>query len=179
MIFPEIKDEKFEEFLVSLKFGREKKLKLVSPSPRTKQLSLPKKKVLQDFDETVGPGSYNPDDSYLSTKSKSPSIVIGKSNRFRTQKMPKIGSSKLSVKCPTEKRLKYSGFLSPKFSFKRTGHNLKLVEDIDVPGVGKYSPDMTLKQLAYSFKKSPRVFNWRTNITNLHSIAQFERRHWK
>lgn len=179
MHFVEIKDEQFEEFLRSLNLRKENKLKVVSPSPRTRELSVPKKKVANDFDEMVGPGSYNPLDSFLSTKNKTPSIVIGKSNRFITQKIPMINNSQLAGRHATEKTLKYTSFLSPRFSFKRTGHNLKLVDDIDVPGVGKYSPGMTLKQRAYSFKRSPRVFSWKTNIRNLNLIAQFEKRHWK
>jgi hypothetical protein len=179
MIFPDLKDEQFEEFLQRLNMRREVKTTIKSPSTRTKELSLPKRKTFEDSEEVVGPGSYNPHLTFLSTKNKSPSIVIGKSSRFLNEKFPKIVSYASTVKQSDCKILNSSEQLTPRYSFKRTGHNLKLVEDFDVPGVGKYTPDLSFKHRAYSFKRSPRVFNWKKNMVNLHQIAEFEKRHWK
>ena len=179
MIFPELKDEQFEEFLKSLNLRREVKITVKSPSVRTNELSIPKRKKIEDFDEVVGPGSYNPHLSFLSTKSKSPSIIIGRSSRFLHQKFPKLESHTSSVKKSESKTLNSSDLLTPRFTFKRTGHNLKLVEDFEVPGVGKYSPDLTLNHRAYSFKKSERIFSWKKNVNNLYRIAEFEKKYWK
>ena len=179
MIFPDLKDDHFEEFLKSLNLQREVKMTIKSPSVRTNELSVPKRKKSEDFDEVVGPGSYNPHLTFLSTKSKSPSIIIGRSSRFLQEKFPKLSPQSNSVKKSESKTLNSSGLLTPRYTFKRTGHNLKLVEDLEVPGVGKYSPDLSFSHRAYSFKRSPRVFNWKKHVRNLHQIAEFEKKHWK
>ena len=124
------------------------------------QLSKPKIRVCDD--DLVGPGSYDPTDSYLSTNSKSPRAIMCRSNRFIAQKLPplylidrKVGNK------DSESQNKQGLSMSPSFSFKRTGHNLKLVENPSFPGAGQYTPKIETNEKLCSFAKAPRVFSWK------------------
>ena len=124
------------------------------------QLSKPKTRVGDD--DLVGPGRYDPTDSYLSTNSKSPRITMCRSNRFITQKLPPLYliTRKTSDK-DSESQSKQGLSMSPSFSFKRTGHNLRLVENPSFPGAGRYSPRIEVNEKLGSFAKAPRVFSWK------------------
>ena len=65
---------------------------------------------------------------------------------------------------------------SPRYTFKRTGHNLKLVDNPDVPGVGRYTPLSELHNKAYSFNKSKREFNWKKGFRQLIQVNEFQRK---
>jgi hypothetical protein len=185
MLTPDLVDPRFESLLKSLKYSRKRKLKIL-PISRITELSMPKQRLHEDFEIALGPGSYNPKDRYLSTKSNTPSIKIGKSIRFDPSHTPflKIQKSQRTSKKFSEisslsKSLNINeAILSPGFTFKRTGHNLRLVENPSFPGVGRYSPEKEILRKGFSFKKSKRDFNWRRNWVQLKSIADFENRYW-
>jgi hypothetical protein len=128
----------------------------------------------------LGPGRYNPKDKFLSTKTRTPSVKIGQSSRFRGMKTKRDEMIQVfSRKEKISRSLNFSDSISPSFSFKRTGHNLKLVENLENPGVGRYTPDHAGKAKAYSFKRSEREFNWKKNIRSMYQVAEFEKRFWK
>lgn len=148
---------------------------------RIKELSEPKKHLIDNIDDYVGPGSYDPMDSYLSTKSKSPSIHMGKSIRFKSLKVTPLKLKNLKIPSASSvvsKSANISEILAPGYSFKRTGHNLKLVENPSFPGVGRYSPEETGKVKGYSFKRSKREFNWKTQVKHLQRLAEFDQRYY-
>lgn len=143
-----------------------------TPSPRISdrqrenkfaELAKPKFRPNTD-DDLVGPGKYDPKDYFLSTKTKSPSVIMNKSSRFLKTKLPPLEQSPLK-NCPKGQYKKISmnfSSVSPSFSFKRTGHNLKLVENPDFPGAGGYSPDDEYHEIGgFSFHKAKRELNWK------------------
>lgn len=134
---------------------------------RIDELSRPRIR-LETYDEVVGPGTYEPREGFLSTKSKSPSVAIGRSERFLREK---IGNIKSQVKQHQEydlSRINY--YLSdvanpPKYSFKRTGHNLVLAQNPGFPGAGKYSPPIQGSNSSFIFSKASKNFNWKKGKT--------------
>ena len=52
----------------------------------------------------------------------------------------------------------------PSYSFKGTGHNLKLVTNPDVPGVGRYTPNSDSGYNGFSFRKASKQFNWKKGM---------------
>jgi hypothetical protein len=113
-------------------------------------------------EDLVGPGTYDPVDSFLSTKSKSPRPAMCRSNRFIAQKLPPLYLiSKKQSNEEGDEQPKQGLSTSPSFSFKRTGHNLKLVENPSFPGAGQYSPTFETSEKLCSFSKAPRVFSWK------------------
>lgn len=180
VLSPDLIDERFENFLRNLKIKRSNRIKVTGQPGRINELSRPKRLTSENLDDSIGPGSYNPKDKFLSTKNRTPSIKIGKSSRFRPAKIEKLqrvpsSSSRKSV----SRSLNVSDSWTPSYSFKRTGHNLKLVENIGNPGVGRYSPESTKASKAYTFKRSEREFNWKNNIRKMYQISDFEKRYWK
>ena len=137
-----------------LKPGRSRLLKLSAPKTR-----------LDKEDEIVGPGSYDPSEAFLSTKLKSPSVSICRSDRFLSQKVSKL---RFQLK-KLEKNLDISDLAyrlsdianPPKYSFKRTGHNLILVKNPGFPGAGHYSSREATPCYSYSFSKANKNFNWK------------------
>ena len=125
------------------------------------KLSKPKIKSNSD-DDFVGPGSYEPKDNYLSTKSKSPSAVMTKSSRF-IDKLPPLKKNEVQTgsKLNLMKDIQFNLVNSPSYTFKRTGHNLKLVDNPEFPGAGRYSPSDDSFHKGYSFYKSRRDFSWK------------------
>ena len=179
-LHPDQIDQRFENFLRALKEKRDNRVKLYKPTERLAELSKPKKPVFDDFEDMLGPGRYNPKDKFLSTKTRTPSVKICQTNRFRTFRKKHNESLQIYPKKERiTKSLNFSESMSPSFSFKRTGHNLKLVENIENPGVGRYTPDHAHNPKAYSFKRSEREFNWKKNIRSMYQAAEFEKRFWK
>lgn len=135
--------------------------KVIEISPRLSELSKPKKSS-EDSEDQIGPGSYEPKDGFLSTKSNSKNIMIGRSLRFKVS-MPPLKSTYSTNVSPSS--LNMSSVIepskSPSYTFKRTGHNLKLVGNPDFPGVGKYTPNAELHKISYTFNRSKREFNWK------------------
>ncbi|OMJ95095.1 hypothetical protein SteCoe_1636 [Stentor coeruleus] len=181
MLSPDLYDRNFEDLLKSLNYSRDKRVRLGKTTQRINELSTPKKQHLNESEDYIGPGSYNPEDKFLSTKCKSPSIRIGKSSRFKYTEIHPLRntkSSNLSSKKTMCKSLNLTDtFSSPKYSFKRTGHNLKLVENPNFPGVGKYSPRSEKQHKAFSFKKSKRNFDWKNDIKKLPKLVDFDRKY--
>lgn len=181
MLSPDLYDKNFEDLLKSLNYSRDKKVKLGKTIQRINELSTPKKQQSNDSGDCIGPGSYNPEDKFLSTKSKSPNIRIGKSLRFKYTETHPLKNDKLSNFSSEGAMCKSlnltDAFSSPKYSFKRTGHNLKLVENPNFPGVGKYSPRGEKQHKAFSFKKSKRNFDWKNDIKKLPKLASFDRKY--
>lgn len=128
---------------------------------RASELSQPKSR--QGDEDDIGPGSYQPKDTYLSTKSKSPIAFITKSHRFFGNKLPPLRNSSSNSSIQLENQDNPPKILSnsPSFSFKRTGHNLKLVENPTFPGAGKYSPSDDLQDKGWSFTKAKKDFSWK------------------
>lgn len=115
-------------------------------------------------EELVGPGSYEPREGFLSTKSKSPSAAIGRSERFLRDKVTLMKNQVRNFEENDLSGINY--YLSeqacpPKYSFKRTGHNLILVKNTDFPGAGKYSPPLPSKNTSFVFSKAEKNFNWK------------------
>ena len=134
-------------------------------TPRLNQLSQPK--ISQnDCEEVVGPGTYSPKDCFLSTNNKSPTIAIGRSERFIKIKVPMMRES--ITKHLQEDKSLTNNYLAcespPSYSFKRTGHNLKLVTNPDVPGVGRYTPNSDSGYNGFSFSKASKQFNWKKGM---------------
>ena len=145
--------------------AREKDHTIHNYKARLNQLSKPKIRSRLE-EEIVGPGRYEPKDYFLSTKCKSPSIAIGRSERFIKIRIPEYKESILKQSSKDNINLSSNNIpdvaASPSYSFNRTGHNLKLVGDQDIPGVGRYSPllgDTNYK--AFSFSKAKKNFNWK------------------
>ena len=123
---------------------------------------LSKPKIRVGDEDLVGPGSYDPTDSYLSTKSKSPRPIMCRSNRFMAQKLPPLYLiDRKGANDDPDSPSKPALSSSPSFSFKRTGHNLKLVENPSFPGAGQYSPTIESNEKLCSFAKAPREFSWK------------------
>ncbi|OMJ95914.1 hypothetical protein SteCoe_642 [Stentor coeruleus] len=138
--------------------------KRISRSYQNKRaLELSKPKSRQGDEDDIGPGSYQPKDTYLSTKSKSPIAFITKSHRFFGNKLPPLKDSSSISYNQLENQDNPPKILSnsPSFSFKRTGHNLKLVENPTFPGAGKYSPNDDLQDKGWSFTKAKKDFSWK------------------
>lgn len=126
---------------------------------RLRQLSQPRLK--ESTEDQVSPCSYYPTDSFLSTKSRSPMPVTCKSTRFNLKKLPPLSIlERKHENSVTDSKL-LSPSNSPCFTFKRTGHDLKLVNNPSFPGVGKYSPRTDIIDKGYYFAKAPRDFNWK------------------
>jgi hypothetical protein len=178
---PEAYEPSLQKFLKALNFPIEKKLKIKGISQRIKELSVPKKVIKDNDEDFIGPGSYEPRYSFLSTKNATPTIKISKSLRFKALKYPPILISTLrntSPKGPSFKSFNLNDVASsPGYTFKRTGHNLKLVENPSFPGVGKYSPEREFHNKSYTFHKSKREFNWRSYTNQLVKIAKFDRQY--
>ncbi|OMJ76397.1 hypothetical protein SteCoe_24228 [Stentor coeruleus] len=181
MLTSELYDKSFEDLLKSLKVERNKKIRHEKIIQRIAKLSTPKKQQLDGDDEdTVGPGRYNPKDNFLSTKTNSPSATIGKSNRFKHSKLYplKLIKSNNFPQNNLNKSLGHSEtFSTPSYSFKGTGHDLKLVNNPNVPGVGKYYLRSYSKYKAYSFNKSKRNFDWKKDIQVLQKLVEFDRKY--
>lgn len=184
MLTSELYDKSFEDLLKSLKVDREKKIRHEKITQRITKFSNPKKQQLDDIEDSVGPGRYNPKDNFLSTKSNSPSTIIGKSTRFKHSKLSPLKLVKStnfahnSIKKSLSKSLNHSDtFSTPSYSFKRTGHDLKLVNNPNFPGVGKYFLRSNSKYKAYSFKKSKRSFDWKKDIRVLQKLVEFDRKY--
>lgn len=181
MLSPDLYDQNFEDFLRSLNHARDKKVKPNKISQRINTLSSPKKQQLEDTEDNLGPGRYHPQDNYLSTKSKTPTIKIGKSLRFKYSQ----SHSRKLVKSPCDsssssmsKTLLLSDSCnSPSYSFKRTGHNLKLVDNPNFPGVGKYYLLGENKHKAFTFSRSKRYFDWKKDMKNLPKLVEFDRKY--
>ncbi|OMJ96211.1 hypothetical protein SteCoe_169 [Stentor coeruleus] len=181
MLSPDLYDQNFEDFLKSLNHPRNKKVKPNRISQRIGTLSSPKKQQLVDTEDNIGPGRYDPQDNYLSTKSKTPTIKIGKSLRFEysqshSRKLVKSPCDS-SVSSMSKTLLLSESCNSPSYSFKRTGHNLKLVENPNFPGVGKYCLLRENKHKAFSFSRSKRYFDWRKDMRNLPKLVEFDRKY--
>lgn len=132
---------------------------------RLKELSRPKLRPEYDFDENIGPSSYHPRFDFLSTKSKSPTVAIGRSERFIRKKIPELREKILmhSTEHKTQGTLYAKSDIPnpPSYTFKRTGHKLKLVENPEFPGAGRYTPIADYSLKSYSFGKAKKNFNWR------------------
>lgn len=133
-------------------------------SNRIQELSQPKLRHMLD-EEIVGPGSYTPNSLCLSTYSKSPTVAIGRSERFIKTK---LGCMKEEIRrIKNQRDLSYINYgisdvaAPPRYSFKRTGHKLKLVENPDFPGVGRYSPAAESVLKSFSFTKAKKTFDWK------------------
>ncbi|OMJ82550.1 hypothetical protein SteCoe_16714 [Stentor coeruleus] len=133
-------------------------------STRIQDLSQPKLRHVLD-ENIVGPGSYTPKDYFLSTKSKSPTIAIGRSERFIKSKLTKL---KYDIRhIDNEKDLSCINYnlsdaiAPPKYTFNRTGHKLKLVENPSFPGVGRYTPNAEMSLRSISFSKASKNFDWK------------------
>lgn len=180
MISPEFIDERFQNFLKALQNKRNNRIKVFAHPERIKELSRPRHLNSEYYEDSIGPGSYDPRDKFLSTKNRTPSIKIGKSSRFRPTKIEKLEKiSNTSSRKTISRSLNISDSWTPSYSFKRTGHNLKLVENLGNPGVGRYSPEAHKNSKAYTFKRSVREFNWKKNIRKMYQVADFEKRFWK
>lgn len=130
---------------------------------RITELSKPKIRVDAE-EELVGPASYNPKETYLSTIIKSPSFAINRSERFIHLKAKKTKRDLNSIRDQIEvSPIKYDAceINSPKYTFKRTGHNLVLVNNPEFPGAGRYSPTLNKVNSAFSFPKAKKTFNWK------------------
>ena len=129
-----------------------------------RKLSRPKLKIGND-DEMVGPGSYEPREAFLSTKSKSPSAAIGRSERFLRVKVMEMkkAAKKYEELCDLSAiNYNLSEIISPpRYTFKRTGHNLALVKNPENPGVGSYSTPSPRKFQTTVFAKANKEFNWK------------------
>lgn len=139
------------------------KFKIKSSLTRLNELSKPKIRVDEE-EELVGPASYNPKESFLSTKAKSPSIAIDRSERFLKVKVNKLRSNIKSHQENNEfSPINYyvSDVNSPKYTFKRTGHNLILVNNPGFPGAGRYTPGVTHSNSSFSFPKASKNFSWK------------------
>jgi hypothetical protein len=103
---------------------------------------------------------------FLSTKVRSPSVLIGRSERFLRSKIREMRKSVQRLADVQETGLyNISEIVSPpKYSFKRTGHDLKLVNNPQFPGVGKYSPTLVHANSSFSFRKAKKNFNWKKGI---------------
>lgn len=140
---------------------KKKKINRLQQNKRVCELSKPKKR--DEDEDYIGPGSYDPRDLFLSTRSKSPIIIIPKSSRFYASKLPPLKSSRNNSSI----RLDNQDFPirvisnSPSFSFKRTGHNLKLVDNPSFPGAGTYSPNEDFQDKGWSFTKAKKNFCWK------------------
>jgi len=136
---------------------------------RITELSKPRMRVDAE-DELVGPASYNPREKYLSTIIKSPSFAINRSERFINIKVKQLKKDLKSRQGDKEiAQIKYDPceISSPKYTFKRTGHNLVLVNNPEFPGAGRYSPILTKATSAFSFPKAKKTFNWKKNRAHL------------
>lgn len=179
MLAPDLVDADFEEFLKSLNYSRDKKPKQTITIKRITELSTPKKKLKEDYYELLGPGRYNPLDNFLSTKCKSPSVKIGKSQRFNQTPLSRIAKSTtfLAKQILSKSAIFTENSAIPGYTFKRTGHNLRLVDNPGFPGVGRYSPGAVWKNNAYSFRKSKREFDWQRNAGEIENLAKFDRKY--
>lgn len=145
------------------KIGSKKKYCFKDYTQRIQELSRPKIRLNID-DELVGPGRYDYLSSYLLTIKKSPRVLIGRSERFLKSKIPKIRSSIIREKVSNKNNsicCNLSENITPCFTFKRTGHNLRLVENPDNPGAGSYTPRFSEEVRSYSFTKAQKNFNWK------------------
>ena len=165
-------------YLNSLRSKKEVVVNVTVLKRRIKELSKPKRKTEIDDEDVVGPGKYNPKDVFLSTKSKSPTFKIGRSCRFNyrhNQILSKNTSGSLTPNDFITKSLNFHEPVSHGFSFNRTGHKLKLVNNPNFPGVGSYSPFLAKNSRSYTFNKSKREFNWKKNPKQ-EKIAEFSRK---
>lgn len=139
------------------------KFKIKSTLTRLNELSKPKIRIDAE-EELVGPASYNPKETYLSTKAKSPSIAIDRSERFIRVKLNRI-KERMKSHHENNEASPINYFVSevnpPKYTFKRTGHNLILVNNPGFPGAGRYSPGVTHSNSAFSFPKASKNFSWK------------------
>lgn len=127
---------------------------------RFHNLSQPKQRC--NDEDLVGPGSYDPSDSSLSTKSKSPCAITPKATRFFNPKLPELKQSvKNTVSKESFREKSYNLINSPNFTFKRTGHNLKLVWNPEFPGAGRYSPTIQNFTKGGYFPKAKKDFSWK------------------
>ena len=160
----EVMKRSLDDLIQTIKSSRSKEPTLGKLSHRIIELSKPKKQ-LDDSDDLVGPGSYEPQDKYLSTKSKSPTFKIARSLRFKDIKTPHlklVASTNISPKSVSSSVIiSESSNHSPSYTFKRTGHNLKLVDNPEFPGVGRYTPNAETRNKSYTFNRSRRDFNWK------------------
>ena len=129
---------------------------------KIEELAKPKERANTDED-SVGPGSYSPKDYFLSTKSKSPSAVMPRSRRFATRRLPplELSSERYCHRADIKESEKLTIVASPSFSFQRTGHNLKLVDNPSFPGAGRYTPCEDTLDRGFSFYKARREFSWK------------------
>lgn len=135
---------------------------LYKRTARLEQLSQPKISST-DYEEVVGPGSYSPNDYFLSTNTKAPTMAIMRSERFIKIKVPIIRDSmkKYTEKSNDNVYLISENATPPSYSFKRTGHDLRLVRNPEFPGVGRYTPQTGQGYNSFSFSKASKKFNWK------------------
>ena len=174
----EIIKRSLDDLIHTIKSARVPKLTIGKLSHRIAELSKPKKHP-DESDDLVGPGSYQPKDIYLSTKCNSPTFKIGRSLRFKDLKIPAM---KIMTSDNTSPKSVNSSFIlsesnhSPCYTFKRTGHNLKLVDNPEFPGVGRYTPNAEGHNKSYTFNRSRREFNWKQSkrylVNNLRSQSK-------
>ena len=130
---------------------------------RLKDLSKPKLRPAYDFEEIIGPNSYHPKFDFLSTKSKSPTVAIGRSERFIRKKLPELYEKMLKHSTERKNQVYINSDIPtpPSYTFKRTGHKLNLVENPGFPGAGRYTPIKDYSIKSYSFGKAKKNFNWK------------------
>jgi hypothetical protein len=131
---------------------------------KLRELSRPKLKI-GNYEEMVGPGSYEPREGFLSTKCKSPSAAIGRSERFLKVKILEMKKSARKYEEQSDlSAINYNlseVIAPPRYTFKRTGHNLTLVKNPGNPGVGSYSTPSPRKNQTTVFAKAVKDFNWK------------------
>ena len=134
---------------------------------RINELSKPKARNETDED-TAGPGTFSPNQNFLSTKLRSPSVIIGRSERFIRSKIREMRkSAKRLIELDQSSPINYNN--SDKTSSfnnqnKKNGHKLLLVENSENQGVRNYSTGLPQISSSYSFKKAKKNFNWKKGI---------------
>ncbi|OMJ82075.1 hypothetical protein SteCoe_17348 [Stentor coeruleus] len=164
MAKPELSQRTLADSLGSSRNQIKIRSSILKYSNRIQELSQPKLRHMLD-EEIVGPGSYTPNNLSLSTYSKSPTVSIGRSERFIKTKLSSMKEDIRRIK--KQRDLSYINhnisdmITPPKYSFKRTGHKLELAGNPDFPGVGKYSPVAESVLKSFSFTKATKAFDWK------------------
>ena len=134
---------------------------------RIDELSKPKARNETDED-TTGPGTFSPNENFLSTKFRSPSVIIGRSERFIRSKIREIHrSAKRLIDIEVASPINYSN--SGKANIisshtKKIGHNHLLGDDSGIQGLRNYSTGLPQLKSSFSFTKAKKNFSWKKGI---------------
>lgn len=143
------------------------KIKIKSGLERIDELSRPKARIETDED-TAGPGTFTPNENYSSTKLRSPSVIIGRSERFLRSRIPEMRkSAKRLTELEESSPINYNNSGKANIAshnIRKNGNKLLSLDNIETPGVGKYSPSLAHVNSSFSFKKAKKNFNWKKGI---------------